>query len=79
MWNNCQFEGCSSLSKGGDYCPKHQPRKICKHYRIIERSVSVPWCDLKQTEVLGVGGCKSCEDKQEITINQPRTEWVKER
>lgn len=80
-WNYCNLEECSALAKD-EYCQLHQERRVCKHFRIVEKTVSVPWCNKKDRAILGIDGsfyCKHCKDREDITINLPRTWWGREK
>jgi len=80
-WTRCDYEDCTALAQD-EYCPLHQERQVCKHYRIKERSVSVPWCSKKEVEILGVDGswyCAHCKDREDITINLPMNFWARQK
>ena len=39
----------------------------CRHYTEKEKSCTVPYCELKDVEILGIDGsyyCNHCEDKE---------------
>ena len=75
MDKRCQTQDCDRVAARGnrfcDHCRREKNKTdVCKHYSEVERTVTVPWCSLKEKEILGLSRdmidyyCKDCEDKE---------------